>query len=131
MALQVTDAAKSLALAYLVANDVSVENLQLRLYSNDYTPSQDSLSTDFTQVTQSNGYAAINLIGSAWTVNGPTASYPTQTWSFTGSVGNVHGYYVITTTNNQVLFAERFPSAPYNIANSGDIISVTLNLTSN
>jgi hypothetical protein len=131
MTLQVTNGAKSLALAYLVANDTTVENLKLRLYNNDYTPDQESISSDFIQVTSGNGYEEKSLVGSSWLVNGTTASYPVQTWDFTGSVGNIYGYYVITATNNTVLFAERFPSAPYNVANNGDKISVTLNLTSN
>jgi hypothetical protein len=108
-----------------------VESVVLKLYSNDYAPDEDSTSTDFIEVTSGNGYASQSLTGSSWIVNGKSVSYPTHTWSFTGSKGNVYGYYVSTTSGNTVLFAERFPNAPYNVANNGDSISVTLNLTSN
>ena len=131
MTLQITDSAKGLALSYLVGKDTTVEDLVLKLYSNDYTPDEDSVSTDFIEVTSSNGYSSKTLTGSSWTVNGKSVSYPVQTWTFTGSVGNVYGYYVATSTGNVVLFSERFTGAPYNIGNNGDSISVTLNLTSN
>lgn len=131
MALQITDAAKGLALSYLVGKDTTVEDLVLKLYSNDYTPDEDSLSTDFVEVTSGSGYSSQSLTGSSWIVNGKSVSYPTHTWSFTGSIGNIYGYFVSTSTSNVVLFSERFPNAPYNVANNGDSISVTLNLTSN
>lgn len=131
MSLQITDAAKGLALSYLVGKDTTVESLVLKLYSNDYTPDEDSTSVDFTEVTTGNGYASETLTGSSWILNGKSVSYPTFTWGFTGNKGNIYGYYVVTSTSNTVVFAERFPGAPYNVANNGDSIAVTLNLTSN
>jgi hypothetical protein len=131
MTLQITDNAKGLALSYLVGKDTTVEDVVLKLYSNDYTPDEDSASTDFVELTSGNGYSSQTLTGASWIVNGKSVSYPTHKWTFTASKGNIYGYYVVTSTSNVVLFSERFPSAPYNVANNGDNISVTLNLTSN
>lgn len=54
-----------------------------------------------------------------------TAHYAEQTYTFTGALGNVYGYYLTEATSGQIKWSERFTSAPLNIANNGDQIKVT------
>lgn len=54
-----------------------------------------------------------------------TAHYAEQTYTFTGALGNVYGYYLTETTSGQLKWSERFSGAPLNIANNGDQIKVT------
>ena len=56
MTLVVTNSAKQQALSYLVGYDSTVENLKLKLYSNNYTPDATSVVAQFTEVT-GGGYA--------------------------------------------------------------------------
>jgi len=130
MAIVITNDGKAQALSYLISKDTSVENLYLKLYSNDATPDATSSATTFTEVSTSYGYSSTQLTGTNWTVVNGQASYPQITWNFTGNLGNIYGYYVVNELSNKVVFAERFESGPYNVANNGDIvrISLTLNL---
>jgi len=53
--------------------------------------------------------------------------------TFTSTAGsqnqNIYGYYVTRATGPEVVFAELFTDGPYNIANNGDAIKITLNFT--
>jgi len=128
MAIVITDTGKQKALEYLVGKDTTTESLVLKLYSNNYTPTVDDTSTLYTEVT-GNGYTSKALTTSDWSVAGGEAFYPQQTWQFTGAAGAVYGYYAVSATGGDVIFAERFSDAPYTIATSGDTIRVTLNIT--
>lgn len=127
MSLIITSAGKTQALSYLVGKDTTVQNLTLKLFSNNVTPNVEFTPADFVEVT-GGGYTSLALTGSSWNVDSSSAAYPQQTWEFTGSVGNVYGYYVTTADNTAVIFAEKFDDGPYNVATSGDIIRVTLNI---
>ena len=223
MAIVITNAGKQKALSYLVGKDYTTDPLILRLFTNNLTPEVDDDISVFTETT-GGGYATKSLDPVSWTVQNGSATYPQQTWTFTGNAGTVYGYYITrnsvisptsyslssattTTTeaiasgeklinvtsdasfpvnsyaklaaNNQsstpfeivkvlytesnvlyvdraqlstsqlahnsgitatiltitqdttttdVIFAERFPNGPYTVANSGDIIRVTLSL---
>jgi len=128
MAIVFTNGGRSLSASYTVGKTTTVSNLTLRLYSNDLTPNFASDATSFTEVTTGNGYAPITLTGATWSVSDGAATYPQQTWTFTGSKGNIYGYYVTvgSGTTQTVVFAERFTSGPFNIASNGDIIRVTI-----
>jgi len=91
------------------------------------TPTEQFTPADFIEVT-GGGYTSLSLTGSSWTVDSSSAVYAQQTWEFTGSVGNVYGYYVTTADNTSVIFAEKFDDGPYNVATTGDTIRVTLNI---
>lgn len=127
MAIVITDVGKQKALEYLVGKDTSAETLILKLYSNNLSPSVDDTASLYTEVS-GNGYSSITLTGSNWTIAGGDAVYPQQTWTFTGAAGTVYGYYVVSATSQDLIFAERFSGAPYTVANSGDTIKVTLNI---
>lgn len=109
----------------------AVEGLRLRLYSNNKTPAEGDTMASYTEVS-GGGYANILLTAANWVLTDgdpALAAYPQQTITFTGAAGDVYGYYVTGETSGKVRWAERFPTAPYNIALAGDAIKVTLQLT--
>lgn len=128
MAIVITDIGKQKALEYLVGKDTTTESLTLKLYSNNLSPSTDDTVSLYTEVS-GNGYSDKSLTGSSWIVTDGVASYSQQTWTFTGAAGAVYGYYVVSATSGDLIFAERFSGAPYTVANNGDTIKVTLNIT--
>lgn len=111
-----------------VVNKAAAENLILKLYSNNITPSESDTDSTFTEVT-GYGYSAVTLIGATW--NTPTegdpsfTTYPKQTFTFTGAFGNVYGYYMVQATSGDLVYAERFIGAPFDIQNNGDKIEIT------
>jgi len=126
----ITTIAKRLALSYLVSKETTPTPLTLRLFSNSAVISADIVASALTEVSAGNGYAAIPLTGSSWTVNptGTSLSYPAQTWTFTGPKGNIYGYYM-TNSSGTVLWAETFPAGPYNVQTNGDLITVNVTIT--
>lgn len=128
MAIVFTNVGRTLSASYIVGKINQTEELTLRLYSNDYDPNFASVSDQFEEVSQVNGYAPKVLDADDWFINDGLAEHPTKVWDFTGSVGNVYGYYV-TISSGDVIFAERFSNGPFNIASNGDKIRVTLNFS--
>ena len=112
-----------------IVNKTANSDLVLRLYTNNYTPIETSIATDFIEA-EGNGYFSITLTGSSWSVtsgNPCVASFVQQTFTFTGSLGSVYGFYV-TRGNGDLMWAEKFASV-VNVANNGDAIKVTLSFT--
>jgi hypothetical protein len=128
MALIIPNSGKEQLLKYFLGVDTTVENIVLKLFSNDVDPNSDTVSTDFTTPTVSNGYDSIVLSTSSWSIVDGIALYPQQSWNFTGAIGNVYGYFLTTQTSDTLLLTERFSNAPYNVLSSGDVINVTINL---
>jgi hypothetical protein len=112
---------------------VTLRDMSLRLYQNDYTPVEGSVVGDFTVATFT-GYASITLGTGDWTITpgAPTSAACAQK-TFTSSAGsqnqNIYGYYLVTVTDEIFIAGERFSDGPYNIANNGDAIKVTPNIT--
>lgn len=132
MSLVLVNQGEDLALKALV-NHTAPQNLVLRLYKSNTTPAETDTEASYTEA-DFTGYSAANLTGSSWSTSGtaPTqAAYAQQ--SFTSSAGSqnqdVYGYYVTQTTSGKLLWAERFSNAPFNIANNGDVIKVTPQIT--
>lgn len=126
MTLLVPDAAEAVLMEAML-NKTAPQNLQLRLYSSNTTPAETDTEATYTEVT-GGGYSSAPLTASSWTVTpgAPTqASYPQITFTFSGGVGNVYGYYIVQISSGKILWAERFVAAPVNIANSGDQIKIT------
>jgi hypothetical protein len=119
------------ALEYFT-NRAAPQNLVLRLYTNNITPAETDTASTYTEASGS-GYAAITLTGSSW--NAPSEGAPSsigyaqQTFTFTGALGNVYGYYMTRATSGRIALAERFTNAPFNIANNGDQIKITPQIT--
>lgn len=117
-------------LTYFV-NKGTPENLVLRLYTNNITPAETDVAGTYTEASGS-GYGAATLTGASWTVTegAPSnAAYAQQTFTFTGALGNVYGYYMTRATSGRIALAERFSDGPYNIANNGDQIKITPQIT--
>jgi hypothetical protein len=97
----------------------AVEDFQLHLYSNDYTPSQADSIGSYTEVSgASTGYAAKTLAKGSWgaaSTDGSqhtTKTYAAQTFNFTGAgcPVTVYGYYV-TTAAGVLLWGEKVYAA--------------------
>lgn len=130
MTLLVPNAAESIILANFL-NKTAPEDLVLRLYSNNKTPAEADTEASYTEAT-GGGYAAVNLTASSWAITPGAPSsgaYPQVTFTFTGVVGNVYGYYITQFTSGKLMWAELFTNGPYNIQNNGDQIKVTLTIT--
>lgn len=129
MALVVPDIGKVELLKYMLKVTAS-QNQILHLYSNDPTISDLTILSDLTEASGS-GYSPINLTGTNWNVNqaNTTASYPEQTFAFTGAI-SIFGYYV-TNTNGDLLWCERFTNAPFALPSSGGQIAISLNISLN
>jgi len=112
-------------------NKSAPQDLVLKLYGSDTTPSETDTNASYTEIS-GGGYAAITLTPANWVVTpgSPTAAvYPEQTFSFSSAVGNIYGYYVVQAVSGDLLWAERFTNGPFNIQNNGDEIRVTLSIT--
>ena len=138
MALVVPNDSDLLMLQYIVntlAQDGSAgpsggERL-LRLYDNNLVPSKTSVIGDINEATAS-GYTSITLSGSNWTVATSSAGtnsavYSEQTFSFSTSV-TIYGYYVTDLSSN-LLWVERFSTAPFILPAGGGEIAITPRLT--
>jgi hypothetical protein len=94
-----------------VTNDLS-----LRLFSNDVTPSETSTLATFTSVA-GGGYAAITLEFADWvvTLGDPTEiEHPEVEFEFTGATtapSTIYGYYLVDTVTGLLIGAERFAGA--------------------
>jgi len=113
--------------------DLATGNLILKLFTNDYTPVETSVVGSFTEATGS-GYAEKSLTDGSWTVTNADPAVATydggdQVFTFTGALGNVYGYYITDFAETGLVWAERFTSAPFNVQNNGDTITITLQLT--
>jgi len=129
MALIIPTQGKTKILNYLLGVTTSVETLQLKLFTNNIVPDSATTGSFLTPPSVANGYNTKTLTPSSWTITNGTAQYPTQTWTFTGAVGNIYGYYIVTSTSNDLIAVERFVNAPYNVQSNGDVINVTVGIT--
>lgn len=114
-----------------IVNHTAAENLVLRLYTNNKTPAEGDVAADYTEAS-GNGYASVTLTGSSWTITEGApgnAAYAQQTFTFTGALGNVYGYYLTRATSGRIAWAEKFTDGPYNVTNNGDQIKITPQIT--
>jgi hypothetical protein len=113
-------------------NKTAPQNLRLKLFTNNVTPAEGDTEATYTEAA-GNGYADVLLTGSTWgaaAAGAPSSiAYAQQTYTFTGALGNVYGYYLTQTTSAKAVAAERFSDGPYNIVNNGDQIKITPTLT--
>lgn len=120
-------------------NHTAGQDCYLKLFTNNVTPAQTDTEASYTEAT-GGGYTHKAITGSSWGftegatgTSVGTASYSTQTWTFTGyltSSATVYGYYLVQQASGKLLYAEATAS-PYQPVNNGDTFSVTLNLTAN
>jgi hypothetical protein len=130
MALIVPNTAEIFILGY-VLNKQTPEDVDIRLFVNDYIPTEADTVANYIEAV-GGGYAKIDLVPSSWSIlpgNPTVAQHAQVSWTFTGPVGPVYGYYITRRTSNDLVWAERFTNGPYNIQNNNDQIRVTPRLT--
>lgn len=131
MALLVPNTGEVIALEALV-NKTAPQNLVLKLYTSNTTPAEGDTAGTYTEATGS-GYASITLTGASWgaaSAGAPSSiAYAQQTFTFTGALGNVYGYFMVQASSGTLVLAERFSDGPYNIQNNGDQIKITPTIT--
>jgi hypothetical protein len=130
MALLVPNAGEDVMLQNIL-NKTAPQNQSLKLYTSNTTPAETDVAGTYTEAAGF-GYALIALTGASWTItpgNPTSAAVAEQTWTFTGALGNVYGYFVVQTVSGILLFAERFTTGPFNIQNNGDQIKLTPQFT--
>jgi hypothetical protein len=133
MALNFPDSGENLALEALV-NKTAAQNLVLRLYSNNITPSDTDVTGTYTEATFP-GYAAITLTGATWSAAaGGSIAYSAQqtfTRSSTGAPENIYGYYCTQFTSTLLMYSERDGAAPFIVTNLNDAIKITPTISAN
>lgn len=132
MALNVPDVGENKILEAVV-NKTAPENLVLRLYQNNITPSDADTAATYTEATFT-GYSAITLTGANW--NAASAGSITfnaqQTFTCSGASSNsIYGYYVTQVTSGVLIWSERDVSAPFSITTSGDAVKLTPTISAN
>ena len=130
MTLVVPNQGEVIALKALL-NHTAPQNLDLRLYTSNTTPSETDTEVTYTEAV-GHGYAAIQLTAADWVVtegDPSVAEYPDQTFTFTGALGGVYGYYITQRISGKLVWAERFSNGPYSIANNGDTVKITPAIT--
>jgi hypothetical protein len=108
-------------------NFAASDNVILHLYTNNVTPSSSDTLTTYTESAGA-GYAAITLTGASWVIAGPTpatASYPQQTFTYTGAEPTIYGYYVSNNAITILEWAEKFTDGPYAIPSGGGSVKIT------
>lgn len=111
-------------------NKESQEDLKLKLFTNDVTPSDSSTVASFTEATES-GYSESTLTGSNWAAS---TSAGVTTAIYNGSTGvdftfneavTIYGYFITSNDGTVLIGAERNRK---DISDSGTI-KVKLNIT--
>lgn len=132
MSLVVTEAAERAFLGILL-NGHATENILLKLYASDTTPSDGDTVGDYLEARFS-GYAPATLSTGFWTVETidgtTTAVYARQTFSADADqpTERIYGYYLLGEDTGLLYWAERFPDGPYPVTFVGDAIRVTAKL---
>ena len=114
-------------------NKAAPQNLVLRVYKNDITPSETDTAATYTEA-DFPGYASATLAGASWSVaeGAPSqASFAQQTFTRNagGAAQSVYGIYMTRVTSGRIALAERDPSGAFAINNSGDAYKYTPQIT--
>ena len=132
MALNVPDVGENRILEAIV-NRTAPQDLHLRLYTNNITPSDTDTAGTYTQAGFP-GYAQIALAGASWNAaaSGSIIYSSQQSWTCSGvATDDVYGYYVVQQVSGILLWSERDATAPFQVRNSGDVVKVTPTLGAN
>lgn len=114
----IPDVGKTALLAWLLKeDDLSIHNLYLRLFQNDYLIDAETVEGDFTEATFT-GYTEKMLTRTNWTapaiVDGKavtTYTSTSQTWTVgAGTPNTIYGYYVVDDDSGEVVWGENFPA---------------------
>ncbi len=117
-------------------NNTAPQDQKLKLYTNDITPDEGDTAGIYTEATFT-GYSAAALAGANWNFTSGNPSFATysSTLTFTSSAPQtleaIYGFYVVQTTSELLMWAERFDTGPFNIRLNGDNIQITLKIAVN
>lgn len=112
MAIVFTNEGEKTLLTWMLDSTATPENLSLKLYSNDHTPTATDDGTAYTEATFT-GYSAKTLSRGSWgtpsTSDGVAsiAYSAAQTWDAT-SAQEIYGYYLVGGTSGALIGAEKF-----------------------
>ena len=119
----------------MIVNATTNQNLNqvLRLYKNNLTPASTDVLADYTEATFT-GYSSVTLTSGSWTITpgAPTSAAQTSATTFACTATTselIYGYYLAQASATVMQWAERFSDGPYTIANNGDKIILTVQLT--
>ena len=133
MALNVPHTGENIALEAFV-NKTAPQNLVLKLFNNNITPSDTDTAGTYTEATFT-GYSAATLTGASWgSASGGVITYGSQqtfTRTSTGTVENIYGYFIVQASSGTLAWSERDPSAPFGVTNNGDAIKITPTISAN
>lgn len=108
-------------------------NKKLKLFSNNLVPSKTTVLGDVTETTAP-GYSSIILNGANWSTSNVggnnIAEYPTQTFIITSNA-SIFGYYLTDSSDSNLIWLERFSTAPFQLPGGGGVITITLKITLN
>jgi hypothetical protein len=90
------------------------QNLVLRLFTNNKTPAQTDVASDYTELVGF-GYVPKTLTGGLWTYTAGdpgTLDAVIQTWTFSSAPGNLYGVFFTQELSGILVLVERFTGAP-------------------
>lgn len=131
MALTYTSSGEVYVLRGVVAAQTGTLSLTVGLYTQSHAVGENTTSADILPV--SAGFAGYNPFPTApgnWQLFSSSSVFATYSygtgsavvrWTFTASLGNIHGYYY-SEPSGSIVAAEPFSNGPYTILISGDNI---------
>ena len=126
MALNVPDVGENVILEAVV-NKTPPQDLVLKLFINNITPSDTDDASDYTEAGFP-GYADIGLTGADWNAasGGSISCAAAKSFTCSGtSTDDVYGYYITQVTSGILMWSERASSAPIAVRVSGDEVRLT------
>jgi len=122
----ITLGGKLFGLKYLVGELGTTERLRARLFTNDITPTENSLTGDFSEANFL-GYAGVLL--TSWSFTEASIAIATSAEaeflvSTTGAAQLVYGVYITREVGTELVAAKRFTNGPYSMEFYGDGIKV-------
>lgn len=115
----------------IIVNKTAPANLVMHLYTNNVDPTENTISSDFNEVSGISGYTPVTLTGAAWTIstvsNVTTAQYAAQQFNMLDPV-TCYGYYM-TGPGAALMWAERFAGGPFVLPVGGGTIEITPKVT--
>jgi hypothetical protein len=111
-----------------LVNKTEPQTLILKLFINNVKPAAGDTGASYVEA-RGSGYQPIRLMPNSWTTLLPAQIEYTQvTFTFTGPLGNVYGYFLVQEISGKAVAAERFDDGPYNIQKNGDQIKIALKI---
>jgi hypothetical protein len=141
MTIKISNEGEKLLLEAMVGK-VAAGNLKLKLFTNNYTPADDDVVGDYTEMGAVQGYTDKTLAPASWNAgaagsgvgtslaNKASITYPQQQWTFDGTGGSVtvYGYFITDAAGTVLVGAERFAAAQV-VTTNGDTIKIDPKLT--